>query len=135
MNLHKDHKVIQIKDEETLKKENISINDYVKEFDINAQNVINIKNKIENEINNINISYDKVAKEVSKSFELKHEILIKQEKVIKDKLQIEVTKIKSKLEEYLSLVNILIKNYEKINKGIKTLNKDEENKNIKLLKI
>ena len=35
---------------------------------------------------------------------------------------------------YLSLVNILIKNYEKINKGIKTLNKDEENKNIKLIK-
>ena len=133
MNKHNGHKVIPIEDEETLKKENISINDYVKEFDINAQNVINIKNKIENEINNINISYDKVDKETSKSFELKHEILIKQEKEIKDKLQIEVTKIKSKLEEYLSLVNILIKNYEKINKGIKTLNKDEENKNIKLI--
>ena len=134
MNKHNGHKVIPIEDEETLKKENISINDYIKEFDINAQNVINIKNKIENEINNINISYDKVDKETSKSFELKHEILIKQEKEIKDKLQIEVTKIKSKLEEYLSLVNILIKNYEKINKGIKTLNKDEENKNIKLIK-
>ena len=134
MNKHNGHKVIPIEDEETLKKENISINDYVKEFDINAQNVINIKNKIENEINNINISYDKVDKETSKSFELKHEILIKQEKEIKDKLQIEVTKIKSKLEEYLSLVNILIKNYEKINKGIKTLNKDDENKNIKLIK-
>ena len=118
MNKHNGHKVIPIEDEETLKKENISINDYIKEFDISAQNIINIKNKIENEINNINISYDKVDKETSKSFELKHEILIKQEKEIKDKLQIEVTKIKSKLEEYLSLVNILIKNYEKINKGI-----------------
>ena len=58
MNKHNGHKVIPIEDEETLKKENISINDYVKEFDINAQNVINIKNKIENEINNINISYE-----------------------------------------------------------------------------
>ena len=95
---------------------------------------MNIKNKIENEINNINISYDKVEKETSKACELKHEILINQEKEIKDKLQIEVTKIKSKLVEYLSLVNILIKNYEKINKGIKSLNKDEENKNLKLIK-
>ena len=69
---------------------------------------MNIKNKIENEINNINISYEKVEKETSKSFELKHEILIKKEKEIKDKLQIEVTKIKSKLEEYLSLTNTVI---------------------------
>ena len=72
MKKHKGHKVIPIEDEETLKKENISINDYVKEFDINAQNVINIKNKIENEINNMNISYDRVDKETSKSFELNH---------------------------------------------------------------
>ena len=84
MNKHNGHKVIPIEDEETLKKENISINDYIKEFDINAQNIINIKNKIENEINNINISYEKVEKETSKSFELKHEILIKKEKEIKD---------------------------------------------------
>ena len=77
MNKHNGHKVIPIEDEETLKKENISINDYIKEFDIIAQNIINIKNKIENEINNINITYDKIDKETSKSFELKHEILIK----------------------------------------------------------
>ena len=53
MNKHNGHKVIPIEDEETLKKENISINDYIKEFDISAQNIINIKNKIENEINKI----------------------------------------------------------------------------------
>ena len=53
MNKHNGHKVIPIEDEETLKKENVSINDYIKEFDINAQNIINIKNKIEKEINNI----------------------------------------------------------------------------------
>ena len=36
MNLHKSHKIIPINDEETLKKENISINDYIKDFDISA---------------------------------------------------------------------------------------------------
>ena len=134
MNLHKGHKVITINDEKILEKENITINDYIKDFDISAQNVKNIKEKIENEIKEINISYEKVDKEISKSFELKHEKLIKEEKEMKDKLDNEVTKIKSKLEEYLSLSNELIRNYERINKGIKTLNKDEENNTIKMLR-
>ncbi len=54
MNLHKGHKVIPIEDEETLKKENINIQDYIKEFDESAKNVKNIKDKIENEIQKIN---------------------------------------------------------------------------------
>ena len=86
LNLHNGHKVIQIEDEETLKKENININDYIKEFDESAKNVINIKDKIENEIKKINELYEKMDKETTKSFELKHEQLIKQEKEIKDKL-------------------------------------------------
>ena len=65
---------------------------------------------------------------------MKHEKLKKEEKEIKDKLDNEVTKIKEKLEEYLSLSNNLIKNSERINKGIKTINKDEENHNIKIIK-
>ena len=73
-------------------------------------------------------------KEISKSFEIKHEKLINEEKEMKDKLDNEVTKIKSKLEEHLSLINSLLRNYEKINKGIKGLEKEEENKNIKLLR-
>ena len=134
VNLHKGHKVVPIDDEESLKKENIIINEYTKEFDTNAQNITNIKNKIEKEINEINLAYEKAEKETSKSFELKHEKLIKEEKYIKDKLQTEVTKVKSKLEEYLSLANTLIKNYEKINKGINMINKEERNKDINLLK-
>jgi len=73
-------------------------------------------------------------KEITKSFELKHEKLINEEKEMKDKLDNEATKIKSKLEEHLSLINSLLRNYEKINKGIKGLEKEEENKNIKLLR-
>ena len=134
MNLHKGHKVIQINDEEALKKENISVNDFIKDFDTSAQNVTNIKNKIENEINEINAAYEKVDKQSSEYFELKHKELKEQEKEMKDKLQTEVTKIKSKLEEYRSLTDNLIKTYERINKGIKTLNKEEENQNIKLLR-
>ena len=77
---------------------------------------MNIKDKIENEMKKINELYEKMDKETTKSFELKHEQLIEEEKKIKDKLDNEVTKIKSKLEEHLSLANSLIRNYEKINK-------------------
>ena len=95
---------------------------------------MNIKDKIENEIEKINELYEKMDKEITKSFEKKHEKLIKEEKEIKDKLDNEVTKIKYKLEEHLSLTNSLIRNYEKINKGIQGLKKEEQNQNIKLLK-
>ena len=134
MNLHNGHKVIPISDEEALKKENLSINDYIKDYDLYAQNVQKVKNKIENEIKEINISYEKIDKEVSKSFELKHEKLIKEENDMKDKLQTEVTKIKSKLEQYLTLINEQIRNYERMNKGIKTINKEEENGKINIIK-
>lgn len=73
-------------------------------------------------------------KETTKYFELKHEKLIKEEKEIKEKLNNEVTKVKSQLEEYLSLVNSLIKNYEKINKGINSFDKNEQNQNFNMIK-
>ena len=132
--MHNGHKVIPIEDEEALKKENLNINDYINGFDESVKNVANIKEKIENEIKKINDSYDKINKETTKSFELKHEKLYNEEKKIKDKLDNEVTKIKSKLEEYLSLTNSLIRNYEKLNKGIKILNNNEKNQNINLIK-
>ena len=47
----------------------------MKDFDESAKNVINLKQKIENEISKINESYEKMNKEIKKSFELKHEQL------------------------------------------------------------
>ena len=58
MNLHKGHKAIPIEDEEALKKKNININDYIKEFYNTTKSVINIKEKIENEIKIINELYE-----------------------------------------------------------------------------
>ena len=60
-------------------------------------------------------------------FKRKHEELIKKETDIKDNLQNEVTKTKEKLEEYLSFSNKIIKDIERINKGIKILEKEEKN--------
>ena len=92
-----------------------------------------LKNKIEKELKEIDQLYDKVNKEITKSFEIKHEKLIKEENDLKENLKNEVTKIKEELENNLSESYRVIKYNEKINKGIKNLEKEEEKNNIRIL--
>ena len=116
--------MIEINDEESLKKENITIELFTKQF---IQKPINLKNKIEKEINEINNSYNDIKNKINKKFKEEHEKLIIEENKLIDKLQNEVTKTKENLEKYLSESNEIIKNYEKINKGIKLLEKEQKN--------
>ena len=60
-------------------------------------------------------------------------MLLKEENDLKEKLQIEVTKVKEKLENFLSESNKVIKTNEKLNKGIKNIEKDKEQNFIKSL--
>ena len=53
--------------------------------------------------------------------------MIKEEKDLQEELQTKVTKVKDQLENNLSKSNNLIKINEKINKGIKSLEKEEKN--------
>ena len=87
----------------------------------------NLKEKIQNEIIKIDKSYEEINNKISKSYEKKHEVLIREENELKEKLQNEVTKVKEKLEIYLSELNEIIRNYEIISKGIKSLEKEEKN--------
>ena len=87
---------------------------------------VNLKDKIENEIISINELYDKINKEVTESFLIKHETLIKKENEIKEKLKNEVAKNKEQLENLFSELNKVIKSSQKILKGIKTLEKENE---------
>ena len=125
LNIHKGHKVIPITDEEIIKNKNLDINISSKEFEKNIQKVGNLKDKIEKEILQIDTLSKKVEKEITEYYKIKRSNLIKEEKDIKDNLQFEVTKIKEKLEEYLLFSNKIIKNIERINKGIKILEKEE----------
>ena len=52
--LHDGHKILKLSDIEQLKKENIMIESTTKEFNEISQNIIILKEKIENEINKIN---------------------------------------------------------------------------------
>ena len=115
-----------IYDEELLKKENITIENSTKEFNNYLEKISNLKNKVENEILKLDELYEKTNKEMTKSFEEKHLNLTKEENEMREKLQNEVTKVKEKLEINFSNLNTLIRNCEKINKGIKILEKEEK---------
>ena len=116
--------MIEINDEESLKKENITIELFTKEF---IQKPINLKNKIEKEINEINNNYNIIKNKINKKFKEEHEKLIIEENNLIEQLKNEVTKTKENLEKYLSESNEIIENYEKINKGIKLLEKEQKN--------
>ena len=131
-NKHNGHKLLDIHEEEELKKEKISIEDSSKDINENKNKIEELKTKIENEIVEIDKLYEKVDKETTKSYELKHEKLLKEENELKDKLKNEVTKIKENLELNLSKINNILRNCERILKGIKII-KEEENTMIKKL--
>ena len=63
----------------------------------------------------------------------KHEELIKEENSLKEKLQNEVTKIKEKLEFFLTESNRIIKTSENINKGVKITENEKDKNMIKVL--
>ena len=120
-----DHKVLPINDEESLKKENISLENSTKEYGDKIQRIVELKAKIETELSEIDKLYDNINKQVTKTYELKHEKLTVEENNLKEKLQTEVTKVKEQLEIFLSETNKIIKINEKINKGIKSFEKEE----------
>ena len=47
--VHEDHKILEITDEDALKKENITIENTKNEFDVDIKKLEELKNKIENE--------------------------------------------------------------------------------------
>ena len=81
----------------------------------------------------INNLYDKIYNEVSKSYEIKHENLLKEENELKEKLQNEVTKIKEGLENYYTKSDEIIRNNDKIKKGLKRFEKEEKKSMMKVL--
>ena len=125
--------MIEITDDDSLKKENITIETSKDDFEKYLEKVNSLKDSIEDEINKINNLYDKIYSEVTKSFEIKHEKLIKEENELKEELQNKVTKTKEKLENFLNDSNQVIRISEKIKKGIISLEKDENKNMIKVL--
>ena len=125
--MHPNHKIVEISDKESFKKENVSLDNSINKFIEVTKQVIGLKDKIENEINKVNELYEQTNNDLIKSFQKKHEQLLKEENDLRIKLQNEVTKAKEKLEKYLSQSISEIKICEKKYKEIKNLEKEEKN--------
>ena len=97
------------------------------------QKIDNLKIKIENEINLIDKSYNKINNEIIKIYEERHNKLLIEENNLKEKLQNEVTKTKEQFENYISKCNELLKISERINKGIKIFQNEKEKSIMKSL--
>jgi hypothetical protein len=93
-NLHKDHKVIEINDEEILKQNNISIENEENDLNILIEESYKIKEQIMEEMKLIDKTFEDLNKEITNCFIKKQENLIKKENEIKDTLKNEITKIK-----------------------------------------
>ena len=125
-NLHPGHKLIEISDKESLKKENFSIENEMKDFNEISDKIKGLKNRIEDEIIKINNMFDRAIVDLKKSYQKKYEALLKEENDLKEDLQNKVTKIKEQLEIYLSDINNNIKLNERINKGINKVLKEKQ---------
>ncbi len=110
-----------------MKKEKISLDNPINEFNEVAQGIMTLKNIIENEINEINNLYEKTNNDLTKSFQKEYEILFKKENDLRERLQNEVTKVKERLENYLSQSSNEIIKSEKIIKNIKNYINKERN--------
>lgn len=124
---HDGHKVIEIKNIDSLKKENIKLEDELELLNNHAKEIVKLKNNIEAEIKKINDLYEKAMENLENSYRKKIEIILKEKEEHIEKINIEVTKVKESLESFLSGINneILIK--ERINKGILKMENKEQN--------
>jgi len=116
-----------------LRKENLTLKSYNEQFKDISNKANSLKEKIEKEISEIDNLYEKVNDEMKNSFTKKHEKLIEEENNLREKLQNEVTKVKEQLENFLSESNSIIKNNEKINKGMKQFENDGDKNMIRIL--
>ena len=125
-NLHEGHKLVEISNEEILKKENFNVKYEKDNFNEISKKMEELKNKIEAEINKINQAFDKTISELKNAYQKKHEILLKEEKNLQEKLENTVTKTKEQLELYLSEINEDIRISNRIDKGFNKLIGDKQ---------
>ena len=121
------NKFILLTDEESLKKENITIDSVSNNFDEHNNQLSELKQKIEGEITKINNLYDKTNNEVVTFYEEKQKKLKEEENKVIEKLENEVTKVKEQLENCFSKCDKIIKLNERIKKGLEKMKKDNEN--------
>ena len=130
---HEGHKLIFINDEESLKKENLTIDSTSNEFDKSNEELLKLTEEIEKELVKIDNLYEDTNKKVTNFFEEKRKKLLEEQNNLIDNLKNEITKTREKLEIFISECKNIINSNEKINKGITKIKNDKDNNFRKLL--
>ena len=126
LNMHSNHKSLLINDEESLKKENLRIENYSNEFMENYNKIIKLNELIKSEITLLDELFKETETKINNFFSYNPTIINNNKNILIEKLRNEVTKILDKLEDYLISINSLIRLSEKIMKGIKKIGNEEE---------
>ena len=134
LNKHdKEHVLIDINNKESLKSNNISYDKSISDFDKVFKKIKNIKQRIEEGIEEINISQKKIFNEITTSFEDQRNKLNRKEKQLKLELDEKVKQIKEELNKFLNDVNQLILFNERTNKAIENFEKTNNTEEIRAL--
>ena len=99
----------------------ISYKESINEFDCTNKKAKIIKEKIEEELKNIEISQQKVLDEIITSFEKRRLELDEEEKILKSELDIKVKEIKNELENSLKELNKILLYCDKITQITKNI--------------
>ena len=116
-----------------MKKENITLDSSMNELNKYIEKIKNLEQKIENEIDKINKTFQTIDKEITKTYEEKHQKLILEENKLKENLRNEVIKTQEKLELSLTDAKNILTINNRINKNIKLIQNEEEKNTIKML--
>ena len=130
---HEGHKLIFINDEESLKKENLTIDSTANEFDKSNEELLKLTEEIKKELIKIDNLYENTNKKVTNFFDEKRKKLLEEQNNLIDKLKNEVTKTREKLENFITECNNIISSNERINKGITKIKSEKDNNLRKIL--
>ena len=120
------NKFIDINDNETFLKENISFENSKTQYEKFAKETNILKEKVEIELTKLKDLEDKILKEMKESFKKQHDNLTKKEKELKEDLINNVSKTKEELQKFINESLDIIKGNEKIGKYIQYYEKNKE---------
>ena len=111
----------------SLEDNGISYKGTISEFDKLFGKMKGVKERIESEIEKINNSRDILLVEITNSFEEQRIKLNEKEKALKSELDLNVTKLKDKLEKFYTESNNILSSCEKMIKAIQNYEKNNDN--------
>ena len=127
------HKIIDINDEESLKKNNIDYKEYYSEFNKLYDETKKINDKIEMHIGKINKHHRNILRSINSTYNRRRYKLNYEERELKYELNSKVKEINEELDKFLDESKRIIANCKRISQAIINFNENINNPVIKTL--